>query len=300
VSGDVTVALDVPEDGPTAVEFDDVTLLARWEPTSRLSFFGDLRIEDLLEVVEGEGWVTDQTQFLVERLYTELLLTPQLSLRVGKIFTPFGLWNQISRAPLTWTVEEPAVVEEVFPRRATGINLIYQTSWHGWTFDATAYGPAQDEITVRQPNREGLLFGGRFAVGRALGPAFATLGLNSAGFRYTDADHWITVNGLDLDVDVGGHDVTAELTYRQPTGGARASHGLYLQDAIPIPGVESLWGVLRFEYFQPQRGSAAVGGVAGLFWRPVPSVVVKVDYLFGSRHLENFEPGFQASFSFLF
>lgn len=298
VSGDVTLTLDVPEQAPTSGEIDDVSLLARWEPTSRLALFGELRVEDLLEVAEGEGFITGEEQFLVERLYAELLLTPRLSLRVGKIFTPFGLWNVISRAPLTWTVEEPAVVEEMFPRRATGVNLIYQTSWHGWTFDATTYGPAQDEITVHPPNRRGWLAGGRLAAGHALGPTFTTLGLNATGFRDDGARNWITAVGFDLELLVGGHDITGELTYREPTGRGRARHGLYLQDAFPLVG--DLYGVLRFEYFQPQRGSAAVGQLVGLFWRPVPNVVVKADYLFGTRTLENFEPGFQASFSLLF
>lgn len=298
LSGDVTLALSVPENDATSGEIDDVSLLTRWEATSRLSFFTHLRLEDLLEATEGEDVTSDGTELLVERLYAELLLTPQLSLRLGKIFTPFGLWNVISRAPLTWTVEEPAVVEEVFPRRATGVNLIYQTSWHGWTFDATGYGPAQDEITVHQPNREGLLFGGRVAAGRELGPTFTTLGLNAAGFRDADAHRWTTAVGADLEVHVGGHEITGELTYREPVGSGRAKHGLYLQDAIPFAA--NLWGVVRFEYFQPHRGSAAVGQLVGLFWRPTPNVVVKADYLFGNRRLENFEPGFQASFSLLF
>lgn len=298
VSGDATFALSVPENAPTSGEIDDVNLLARWDPTSRLSFFGQLRIEDLLEGVEGDGFGSDQSQFLIERLYTEFLLAPYLSLRVGKIFTPFGLWNVTSRAPLTWTVEEPAVVEEMFPRRATGVNLTYQTSWHGWSFDGTTYGPSQDEITVQKPNRRGLLFGGRVAAGRELGPTFTTLGLNLASFRDSGAHDWTTGIGLDLEVIAGGHNITGEFTYREPTGQRHAKHGLYIQDAIPLFG--NLHGVLRFEYFQPHHGRAAVGQLVGLFWRPIPNVVVKADYLFGTRTLENFEPGFQASFSLLF
>jgi hypothetical protein len=71
-----------------------------------------------------------------------------------------------------------------------------------------------------------------------------------------------------------------------------------LQDAIPLFG--TLYGVLRFEYFQPPRGRAAVGQLVGLFWRPVPNVVLKADYLFGTRRVEDFQPGFQASLSLLF
>jgi hypothetical protein len=299
LSGDVTLAVDVPEHRPVVAEMDDIRLLARYEALSRLAFFGELRFEDLVEVVEGKGLLTEDAEVVIERLYAEALLTPQLSLRLGKVFTPFGLWNVISRAPLTWTVEEPAITEsETFPRRVTGLSLLYQKTWQGWTFDATAYGPAGDEIRFRRSDAAGLLFGGRVAAGRALGPAFASLGLNAAGFRSHAREIWTTATGLDLAVSVGGHEIMSEYTHRMPASGPGTEQGLYVQDAIPL--FDNLYGVLRFEYLQPPRGRAAVGQLVGLFWRPAPNVILKADYLFGTRRSENFSPGFQASFSFLF
>src|SRR5262245_45410363 len=55
LSGDVTLTLDVPETQPTSFELDDLSLLARWEPFSRLAFFGELRLENLFEANEHEG-----------------------------------------------------------------------------------------------------------------------------------------------------------------------------------------------------------------------------------------------------
>jgi hypothetical protein len=302
ISGDATVTVDAPETQPTTFELDDVSLLARWEPLSRLAFFGELRLENLFEVAEHEGVITSGGIVEIERLYAETLLTPQLSLRVGKVFTPFGLWNVISRGPLTWTVEEPAITENVFPQRATGLSLLYQKTWRGWSLDATAYAPAQNQIQFRKAEDEGLdsglLFGGRVAAGRDFGPAFASLGLNAAGFTRRESREWFTATGLDLEVYAGGHEITGELTYRVPASGGRTTHGLYLQDAIPI--VRTLYGVLRFEYYRRPDGPAATGQLVGLFWRPIPNVVLKTHYIFGTRRLENFETGFQASLSLLF
>jgi hypothetical protein len=302
ISGDATLTVEAPEIQPTTFELDDISLLARWEPFSRLAFFGELRLENLFEVVEHEGVITSGGTVEIERLYAETLLTPELSLRVGKVFTPFGLWNVISRGPLTWTVEEPAITENVFPQRATGLSLLYQKTWRGWSFDATAYGPAQNQIQFREAEDEGLdsglMFGGRMAAGREFGPAFASLGVNSAGFTRRESRDWSTATGLDLSVYAWGHEITGELTYRVPADGSRTTHGLYLQDAIPI--VRTLHGVLRFEYFRRPDGPAATGQVVGLFWRPVPNVVLKADYIFGTRSVENLETGFQASFSLLF
>ena len=302
LSGDITLTVEAPETQDTSFELDDVSLLARWEPYSRLAFFGELRLEDLFEVTEHEGVITSGGQVEIERLYAEALLTPSLSLRVGKVFTPFGLWNVISRGPLTWTVEEPAVTENVFPQRATGLSLLYQKTWQGWSFDATAYGPAQNQIQFRDAEEEsldsGLMFGGRLAAGREFGPAWASLGLNAAEFTRGESRQWATATGLDLTVNAWGHELTGELTYRVPGSGGRTAHGLYLQDAIPI--VRTLHGVLRFEYFRPADGPGATAQVVGLFWRPTPNLVLKADYIFGTRALENLETGFQASFSLLF
>jgi hypothetical protein len=302
ISGDATITVEAPETQPTTFELDDVSLLARWEPLSRLAFFGELRLENVFEVVEHEGVITSGGIVEIERLYAETLLTPELSLRIGKVFTPFGLWNVISRGPLTWTVEEPAITENVFPQRATGLSLVYQKTWRGWSFDATAYAPGQNQIQFREAEDEsldsGLLFGGRVAAGRDFGPAYASLGLNAAGFTRRESREWQTATGLDLEVYAGGHEITGELTYRVPAAGGRTTHGLYLQDAIPI--VRTLYGVLRFEYFRRPDGPAATGQLVGLFWRPVPNLVLKTQYIFGTRRLENFETGFAASLSLLF
>jgi len=309
LAGDVTLATEILEEDDSAFVIDDLSLLGRWDVTSRIGFFGELRLDDLWEVVEGDGSQSGTGDVTVERLYAELLATPHLTLRVGKFYTPYGLWNEIRRAPLTWTVERPSITENVFPQHATGLSLLYQTTWRGWSFDATAYGPAQDELRFRRPDEgdlpeRGLLVGGRVAAGRSLGPTFAALGINALGFRPYDHRRWTTVVGPDLAVAVGGHEITGELTFSVPYHGGRVLQGLYLQDVIPLTPlvhvVPELYGVLRFEQLQPRRGSSAVGGVAGLFWRPVPMVVLRADYLFTSRTVRELEPGFLASLSVLF
>jgi hypothetical protein len=91
----------------------------------------------------------------------------------------------------------------VFPRRATGLDLLYQTTWRGWTFDATMYGPAEDQL--------------------------------------------------------------APLRVLPAAAGPR------------------------------RRGAAGWPVLA-----TVPNLILKADYLFGTRRVEDFQPGFQAAVSLLF
>ena len=274
VAGDLSLEGGIPRDQPASFALDEFSLLARWDATARLALFGELRLGDQIIFTEGEGWDTSSLTVALERLYAEAILTPRLTLRVGKVFTPFGLWNVTNRGPFTWTVDGPAVVEGLFPIHATGLSLHHQTNWNGWSIDGVAYGPAQDEPPLRPTNERGWLVGGRVAAGRNLGSAFASIGLNLASFRPRDRvprrPVWSTATGVDLDLSVGGHSVTGELAFRTPAGGGRTAHGMYFQDAIPLdpwlPVLGNLHAVGRFEYFQAPRGATALGAVFGLFW----------------------------------
>lgn len=311
VAGDVTLVVLAPDHGPTSGEIDDASLLLRWEPTPRLSFFNETRIAETLSAVEGQGLQTGSGDIEIERLYGEWLVTPHLTVRGGKFLTPIGLWNEVRRAPLTWTVERPAATDMLFPEHATGLDLIYLTTWRGWTIDATAYGPAQNTLTFRGPDEDdtlldresGRLAGGRVSVGRTLGPAYAALGVYGAGFTAGEPRFWAKLAGADLELSLGGHTVTGEFNYTTiPSRYGHSPYGFYLQDVvpIPIPTIHELYGVARLEFFQPEEGRSSTGGVVGLFWRPVPFLVLKANYTFASRALDNLEPGFLASISLLF
>jgi len=43
-----------------------------------------------------------------------------------------------------------------------------------------------------------------------------------------------------------------------------------------------------------------IGQLVGLFWRPLPRLVLRADYLFSTRTLQRLEPGLHASLSILF
>ena len=304
VAADVTFGVEIPEEDRDNFELDHLSLLARWEPTPRLAVFTELRVEEPFHVVECEGASTEDAKLSVERLYGEVLLTQSLTMRVGRFFTQFGLWNPVHRAPLLWTVEEPAIADELFPTATTGLSLLHRTTWEGWSFDSTLYGPTQDKLTTSHTAEKGWIVGGRFAAGRALAQTFATLGVDAVAYRPRHRGDWTTAAGLDFEWSVGGHEVMSEFSAFVPSGRGRTQHGAYVQDAIPLAPLggfaRDLYGTVRAEYFQPTKGTAGVGGLVGFFWRPRPYLIIRADYLFANRTFEQLQPGFHASISLLF
>jgi len=300
LGADATVKLVLAEVGPHSLELDDVDLLIRYEPTPRLALFTEVALENTFGFQEGAGAISGSGDLSIERLYADWAVTPHLTARVGKFLTPFGLWNVIRRAPLTWTVERP-LVTQIFPEHATGLSLIYQTTWHGWSFDATGYGPAQDELAFRRSEESGsrLAGGARVTAAHELGPAYAAVGLSGSGFEDRSTREWANITGADIDVALWGNQLTGEFAYthlRAPD--VSREYGFYLQDAVPIHG--SLYGVARIEHFVPRTGESIDNQLLGLFWRPLPHLIIKADYQFTNRPNEDFQRGFVAEFSLFF
>jgi hypothetical protein len=295
VGGYLNNAVALPDGGPAALSLEDVGLLLRYQLTPTISLFNETDLDESLIWENGEGVELGSRVLLLERLYADWQPRPDLTLRLGKFLTPFGLWNVVRRAPLTWTVESPFITEVIFPDHITGAATGFQTTLRGWTVDATAYGQATEELYRGASDISASAAGGaRISGGRAFGPAYLEVGASGVAFVNHATDDWQDGFGVDVACTGWRNYFQAEFSYgRQLTGGAPKQLGLYVQDAVPI--VEGLWGVLRFEYFDPTSGGAVNGQLLGLTWRPLSWLVLKADYQFVNRVNDDLNRGFLAS-----
>lgn len=300
LGGYVNVEGGVPQSGPAFFGLADVGWLARYDLTPRVTLFNETDFEDSVTLEEGTGVQRGSQVLLLERLYADWSLTPSITVRTGKFLTPFGLWNVIRRAPLNWTADRPLATQSAFPEHVTGLGLIYETTLHEWTLDATAYGQPYDELVrgASDTSASGMA-GGRFVAAHTLGPAFVSTGLSVVGFKNSDTDLWEDSYGCDLDLTLWGNQVMGEFAYTHLRE-TDASHewGVYLQDALPLYG--NLYGVLRFEHVEPRQGPVANGQLLGLAWRASPHVFVKADYQFSNQGTGDLERGFLAAFVLFF
>jgi len=295
VGGYLNNTLAVPDGAPDLFSLADVGLLLRYNLTPTISLFNETDLDDSLIWEQGSGVRVGSRVLLLERLYADWQPRPDLTLRLGKFLTPFGLWNVVRRAPLTWTVESPPITESIFPDHITGAAVGFQTTLRGWTLDATGYGQATNELYSGASDITATAAGGgRISGGRVFGSAYLEFGASGVAFVNESTDHWQDGFGADFACTGWGNYLQAEIAYgRQLSGGAPTQWGLYVQDAIPI--VEGLWGVLRFDHFDGAEGGAVSGQLLGLTWRPLPWLVLKADYQFANHVNDDLDRGFIAS-----
>jgi hypothetical protein len=300
LGGDLTVLGTVPEGGPAKLELDDINLLVRVDPLPRLSFFSETRLENTFKITAGQGPEVDSSDIFIERLYLDWLATPHLTIRLGKFLTPFGVWNQIRRAPLTWTVDRPLVTEKTFPEHTTGIGLIYQATLHGWSIDGTVYGPAQDALPLRSSTESGVtLVGSRIAAAHELGDAYLTIGASGGGAERRHHAGLQPMAGADINLNWAGNDLLGEFAYaRSPERFTDDEWGLYLQDSYPL--FDSFYAVARYEHFRAFDTGSVDAGLVGFAWRLDPHFIVKANYQFTTKSSEDVPRGLLGSLALFF
>jgi hypothetical protein len=109
--------------GPALLSLDDLSLFVIWDPHPRIHLFSELEFEDLVQVDDHGRGGTNNWSFNAERLFADVTLTDELSVRVGKFLTPVGRWNVIHAQPLVWTTTRPLATLLPFDPHTTGAML---------------------------------------------------------------------------------------------------------------------------------------------------------------------------------
>ena len=233
----------------------------------------------------------------LERGYAELPFDDALNLRLGKLLTPIGRWNQAHIEPLTWTTSEPAMIESVFDDTVSGFSLQGSVFPGDGALSYAAYASLVDPIEVDAD--EG--FADRSA---GLRVEWASLGGWTAGLSYYASQpprsRWHHLGGADLLWQPNRRvEVSAEALAGEGTRAPGAVQALYAQAAIET--FDHVHLVVRLEHFAlPGSLPVARFAVAGTAWAPRPWLRLKADYMWSNEAGEFAEPGARASLSVLF
>ena len=290
--GDLSVTRD--EGGPAQLATDELSLFVSWDPMPRFHLFSELEVEDAFVVDDQGRGGTNAANFTTERLYADVLLSDVFVVRAGKFLTPVGRWNVIHAQPLVWTTSRPLATTLPFDPHTTGIMLLGAVPARGATLGYALYGQATDQLDPSsEPQLQDRAGGARLEYSA---PAGWSVGASYLGF--THFDRWHHLGGLDAFWRRGRLEMMAELTYEQVSRDAADQWGFYLQPVIET--LPRTFLVLRYEHYDQPFGPVVDLGVTGVAWRPVPYLVLKVEYLFSSHRASESPPGFKSSVAILF
>ena len=298
IGGYASTQISVPRSAPWSFEVSDLSLFLTWDNGSRLHFFSELEAGELLSAGRHQSLGVQNAQFDFERFYLDSLVNNNLTVRLGKFLTPVGEWNLIHAAPLVWTTFRPVATQNLFSTHASGLMLHGSVNVINRQLEYSVYGDITDNI---DPHRSKNSFDN--ALGAHLRYFFSDtlqIGASVADFVLHDLKstrYYLT--GLDVSWSYKKFELSSEMVYRTSDHAGIASTGQgFVQGVVPL---NLHWFIVgRYEFFEQLQDKAGQVGLLGLAYKPLPPIVLKLDYQLGV-HNETLAPdGLSASFAILF
>lgn len=126
IAGYSNVVGQLPQHHRQSLQLDDLSLFVTGHFDRLLNPFVEAELSHFTLFHSG-GNRADRGDgdFVLERLYNDSYLTDSMTLRLGKMLSPVGEWNELHAAPLVLTTVRPAVTYRNFSEYTTGLSLRY-------------------------------------------------------------------------------------------------------------------------------------------------------------------------------
>ncbi len=304
-SGYVEVIASKPSSGKAKLIVDDASLFITGHVNKWLNPFTEAELARITVIQAGGSLFSNNSGDVdLERLYNDSYLTDSLSLRAGKMLTPFGEWNLVHASPLVWTTTRPMTTYRSFNQFTSGISLNYADIKSSLP-EIQLYTQPDGEILPKRSlmrlrnyvHVTGLHLNWPSGLNDKLG-----LSLQHAQVENTDERQ--TLAGFNFNKEFGSLAFETEGFHAHLTGfnASRVRNnewGAYLQGAYVQSEHWSLIG--RYEYYADRGYStASENSLLGISYKPAPSTVWKLEYVERHGQKLNLSTGFFASFSAFF
>lgn len=300
-SGDIRI----PRDESAALTLNEVSMIVTWDRGTRLTFFGELELENPLDYTGERGLNGKRGNLDLERFYFDYNLNENANLRLGRFLTPVGRWNQLHAPPLVWTASRPLVTTRMFPYGLNGAMLFGSVPLGQVDMDYQVYVEA-----LKDQQRDGpeIIYrdvrGARLAFNNLLGRGSRDAGLNTLGLNFMSYQKDLPGSptyhllGLDFLLELNRWEFSGELYARRTANGGEGGHGGYLQSAYAL-GNEWYW-ITRLESLHEVDSRDADRWILGATKRVKPNQLLKFEFVGGSDAYHDVPRGFITSFAVMF
>ncbi|MGE0744523.1 MAG: hypothetical protein AB7K86_04720 [Rhodospirillales bacterium] len=304
IAGYSNLVVEAPRSRPKSLQIDDFSLFVTghvgrlFNPFVEAEFTGF----DLVRW-DGESGADRNGDLVLERLYNDFSIDETFTVRLGKMLTPVGQWNEIHAAPLVLTAVRPAVTHRNFSEYATGIAALYSDPF-ARNPDVQVYWQPEGEFFER--SRELAAHRYETVAGIHVSMPFGLLDNVGASFQYGSGDNGIdqTLFGFDFRVTMGRLTLQGETTASQISnpGSAHVRNVEWGGYAAASYTLNAQWSIhVWYEAFADRTNrTAAQDMLVGFGYRVAPASELRLEYLenFGGAPVN--PSGFFASWSVLF
>lgn len=297
--------LRIPRDKTAALTLNEISMILTWNRGERLSFFGELELENPLAYEAEHGLNGKRGNLDLERFYFDYNLNEQSNLRVGRFLTPVGRWNQLHAPPLVWTASRPLVTTRMFPYGLNGAMVFGSVPFGQVDMDYQVYVEA---LKDQHPDGIEIIYrdvrGARLAFNNLLGRGSREAGLNTLGLNLMSYQKDLAGSptyhllGLDFLLELNHWELTGEMYARRTSNGGEAGHGGYLQSAYAV-GNDWYW-ITRLETLHEVDSRDADRWIVGMTKRVKPNQLLKFEFIGGSEAYHDVPRGFVTSFAVMF
>jgi hypothetical protein len=306
ISGYATVELNLPNKRAADFTVDDFAVFIHGRINRYVNPFFEGEYYNQRLWREGDGVLSSGTgSFALERLYNDSYFTDALFLRLGKMLSPVGEWNQIHASPLVATTIRPLTTYLNFSEFVSGMSLNYVTEHNSLLPSATLYYQPSEELLpitlTSSPYLYKNISGLQLVYARDLDWR--------VGFAMQHSDvinrhEHQTLFSWDGRYDFDVFSLEMQASYNRIVGNPKIRQrndewGGYLQLTVPVIDDWSLIG--RGETFTARDAkSSQQNAVFGINYRPNAALVWKLEYLFVKGATTNLNEGVYGSFGVMF
>ncbi|GAB3422744.1 hypothetical protein GCM10027318_42980 [Massilia agilis] len=302
IAGYLNLVAEQPRGAERQLVVDDISLFMGARLNRYLNPFFEAEFSGAtLWKEHGHLLGDNHPRFVLERLYNDVHLSPELTLRAGKMLSPVGEWNTIHAAPLVSTVTRPLTTHRGFPEYTSGAALQYAPT-DDRKPEVSLYWQPGGELRPRPVEREYQdVAGAHLNWATGLTDKIG-LSVQHARVRNTSDAQWLV--GLNARRTVGPLQLETEATHIRIDGANPArvrdrEWGAYLLGSYALG---ERWSVLaRYEHFADRNARAGSrNALAGISFRQHPAVVWKLEYVKQSGAVLDMRTGVYASLAVLF
>ncbi|MGB4499018.1 MAG: hypothetical protein WBI40_09980 [Methylococcaceae bacterium] len=303
VSGYAKITAEAVNEAPTSFALDDLSIFVSGKFNRWFNPFLEAEAYNMNIWKESDGFQFNNVHFAIERLYNDMQLTDDDTLRVGKMLASINHWNIVHAAPLVWTSTRPVTSNYARANYVTGLQLRHDfdaLSGHALEVYVQPVEDFNHKVLSSHERQYETIAGARWIAHEDL-DYYVGVAFQHAQVAHSDEMR----NSISIDGNWQHEffELESELLFTNINTKEVRQHGNdwggYVQMAVPIIDKFSL--ITRYEHFEfAEKTEAMNAELGGIVYRPVPSVSFKLEWQQTQGSTSHNQTGLYSSVAVLF